>query len=629
MGTHGPAFIGLAPSDELGRYLADVPRSTVRSVDIGTGALPVSTQRISGSRAPEAVPGNQPFWLRSGTGQLDWIPSHLENNRYSLVVMNPGAQPGLQLQSTAEVRPGWLNSATWALLFLGTLTVMAGMIILAWPGRRREVVYVVEPSQVPDLMKAIGAPIPLSRTGGGRHAGTHRPRTLADAASRPPSLPQFSWPPAAASQPAPVAPAAASSAASPSAALAGAAASASAGSPSAGLSGALASASSPPSSHSSSFPSSPSSSTSPFSAPAGPGVASGTSPSVGAAGPPSPEAYFAATAIPAGTGAAPHRPPAPGEPLNLLTGTNRPASGQSPSAGLVGVPGPAATGTDPLFGPVGEPPGKPGERAPRRRTPTTATDTPVFEATAVGAWVAETAAARARETEARAAAALAQTRKADTNPGARTETAEAAKAADALKAEEAAKVADAVNGDGAAKVADAVKAEEVAKAADALQADEAAKAKAAAAQAIGAAAQIRARAAGASDATAAKAAGAPDAATPARSAHPAKSTGAPQSSKPTADRPSTVAAGWVPTGLTRADSRRVGLTIPAAGPAPTSPQADSKPEVVPANASAPPTSAPSGSAPAPAPAPPRPTQPRPTGPSPARPTSPARPPTPA
>ncbi|HEU4348416.1 MAG TPA: hypothetical protein VFR35_11570, partial [Actinoplanes sp.] len=196
MSTRGPAFVGIAPAADVARYLEDVPRSTVRTVDIGTGALPVATQRIGGSRAPATVPGER-FWLRAGNGQLDWNPSLLADHPYSLVVMNPGAEPGLQLQSTVEFRPGWLNSSTWALLFLGTLTVMAGMIILAWPGRRREVVYVVEPSQVPDLMQAIGAPLPLSRTGGGRHARTHRPRTLADSASsRPPALPQFSWPPA-------------------------------------------------------------------------------------------------------------------------------------------------------------------------------------------------------------------------------------------------------------------------------------------------------------------------------------------------------------------------------------------------------------------------------------------------
>ncbi|HEU4347221.1 MAG TPA: hypothetical protein VFR35_05480, partial [Actinoplanes sp.] len=442
LSTRGPAFVGIAPSSAIAGYIDDVPHSTVRSVDIGTGALPVATQRISGTRAPSAVPGNESFWLRTGDGQLDWTPSRLRDRPYSLIVMNAGAEPGLQLQSTAEVRPGWLNSATWALLFLGTLTVMAGMIILAWPGRRREVVYVVEPSQVPDLMRAIGAPIPLSRIGGGRHAGTHRPRTLADsAASRPPALPQFSWPPAGrASSAAPSATSAAGLAAAPSATALAAASSpagpslASASLASASLAGASI---------------------------AGASVASSAgAPADAPAGPPSPEAYAAATAIPTGkpgVGASgvPHRSPAPGEPLGLIGGGAAPSrsSGLPPFAGLVGVAGLAAgsgssavsglavgsgssavpglaagsgsssgagalagpgarsllatqgeraTATDPLFG-------KPGERS-RRSSTTAPSDTPVFEAAAVGAWVAETAAARARETEARAAAALARTR---------------------------------------------------------------------------------------------------------------------------------------------------------------------------------------------------------------------------
>jgi hypothetical protein len=71
-----------------------------------------------------------------------------------------------------------------------------------------------------------------------------------------------------------------------------------------------------------------------------------------------------------------------------------------------GVPGkavpPAASSSAPAAAD-----NRPTEPIGRRRALVPATDTPVFEATAVGAWVAETAAARARETEARAAAVLA------------------------------------------------------------------------------------------------------------------------------------------------------------------------------------------------------------------------------
>src|SRR4029453_19263168 len=70
----GPAFVGIAPRADVARYFDGVPRSAVRAVDIGTGALPVAVQRVSGSRAPATVPGRESFWLRTGRGQIDWNP---------------------------------------------------------------------------------------------------------------------------------------------------------------------------------------------------------------------------------------------------------------------------------------------------------------------------------------------------------------------------------------------------------------------------------------------------------------------------------------------------------------------------------------------------------------------------
>src|SRR3954453_17928857 len=178
----GPAFLGIAPAAAVDEYLDGVPHSTVQSVDIGTGALPAATTVVGGRQAPSEIPARAPFWLRAGDGALAWSPGQVTGGPYSLVVMSPGAKPGMQLTTTAELRPGWLDSSTWGLLTLGTLLVMGGLIVLAWPARRREVVYVVEPSQVPDLMAAIGASMPLSLPlESGRAAGAHRPRTLAEA----------------------------------------------------------------------------------------------------------------------------------------------------------------------------------------------------------------------------------------------------------------------------------------------------------------------------------------------------------------------------------------------------------------------------------------------------------------
>ena len=302
----GPAFFGLAPTNAVRDYLAGVQHSRVRTVDIGTGALPVATTIVPGTTAPRVQPGQAPFWTRANSaGQISWTPSEVRGGPYSLVVMSADATPGMQLRATAELRPGWLNSSAWGLLTLGTLLVMVGMVVLAWPARRREIVYVVEPSQVPDLMRAIGAPMPALPTAG-RPVGAHRPRSLADA--RPGPAPAvMAWPPAPALTAAAVS--------SPAAA---------------------------------------------------PGV------------PPDPAEYAAATAIPS-------RQPAPGEPLQYL------------GAGAASLP-------------LGEPStDQPAARRPaaKRATPVPG-DIPMFQPSAVEAWVAETAPVRARETEAQAAARLAE-----------------------------------------------------------------------------------------------------------------------------------------------------------------------------------------------------------------------------
>ncbi|WP_203797037.1 hypothetical protein, partial [Actinoplanes couchii] len=155
----GRAFLGIAPSDRVARYLAGVPYSRVNAVDIGTGTLPVTTVRQAGSLRPP-IPDGQDIWTARGAGELGVSPETLGDRPYSLVVMNPAATPMVRLDTVARLWPGWLGAATWGLLTLGTLLLLAGIAVLSRPGRRRDVVYIVEPSQVPELMHAIGAPLP-------------------------------------------------------------------------------------------------------------------------------------------------------------------------------------------------------------------------------------------------------------------------------------------------------------------------------------------------------------------------------------------------------------------------------------------------------------------------------------
>ncbi|MEU8656591.1 hypothetical protein [Actinoplanes philippinensis] len=375
--VEGRAFLGLAPSDAVARYLAGVPYTQIDGIDIGTGVLPVTASRVGGHGAPTGTPARQPFWTTSGHGQISLTPAELTDRPYSLVLMNPDGAAVLRLAVVAEVRPGWLGSSTWGLLTLGTLLVMAGVIVLVWPGRRREVVYVVEPSQVPELMHAIGAPLPLpsgvAYFAGARTRGAHRPRTLADTSPRPPELPQFAWPPNAPAARTPELPAGepvtlatATLNPTPSGTATGDSFD---DDPDAGYPEGTAAVATLVA------PAVPSAGRRP--APAATVPSAGHSPDVAPArtAPAATPGTVHADVAPAGA-----RTPAPGQPLSMLGETAAPAALQP-----------------------GQVPARRGDKRPAGPA-----EAPQFQATAVGAWVAATAPERARQTEARAAARLAE-----------------------------------------------------------------------------------------------------------------------------------------------------------------------------------------------------------------------------
>ncbi|SBT52756.1 hypothetical protein [Micromonospora auratinigra] len=222
----GPAFLGLAPTDQVGRWLAGVPHATVDRVALSRGPLPVrltpAGPAAAGTRA--AVPTDQDFWVREGTGAVEWRPADLAGRSLSLVVMRPDGAADLTLHLGAELRAGWFPGLAWALLTGGTLLIALAVALLLGPVRPREVVFVVEPDQVPVLAGRLGvtslsglgqrSPAPerqLVPVGSG-HAErpraaigpvpSRRPETLADL----PADPGWAWPPpspGAAPRPAP------------------------------------------------------------------------------------------------------------------------------------------------------------------------------------------------------------------------------------------------------------------------------------------------------------------------------------------------------------------------------------------------------------------------------------------
>ncbi len=126
-GRSAALFVGLAPADDVQRYLAGAAVDRVRDVS-GSGA--VSYERRSGSGRP-VRPETEAFWKASDTGtgplQLTW---KAESGRWSVVVMAADATPGV----TAQVRVGAtlpvLTGLSVALLAIGVVLLLAGLALV-------------------------------------------------------------------------------------------------------------------------------------------------------------------------------------------------------------------------------------------------------------------------------------------------------------------------------------------------------------------------------------------------------------------------------------------------------------------------------------------------------------------
>ncbi|MBY8872453.1 hypothetical protein K7640_11440 [Micromonospora sp. PLK6-60] len=191
----GPAFLGLAPADEVARWLGPVPHATVTRVALARGPLPVRVEPAgppmgAPAAAGAGTPVSSTIWVREGIGSLEWSPADLTGRPLSLVVMRPDGQAGLAVDLRAELRVGWFAAVTYGLLGAGIVLVAIAALVLLRPVRPREVVFVVEPDQVPVLAGRLGV---SSLSGLGARPGWEPPpardRELVGAVAAPRSRP--------------------------------------------------------------------------------------------------------------------------------------------------------------------------------------------------------------------------------------------------------------------------------------------------------------------------------------------------------------------------------------------------------------------------------------------------------
>jgi hypothetical protein len=149
-----PVFLGVAPRDDVRRYLSGSAYDELERLDLPGARF----RNRAGLRALDP-PGDQDFWVAStdgsGTLSLTWTA---EPGSWSVVVMNADASPGLRVVADGGARTDLLVPIGIGLLLGGLALLGAGtaMIIASVAGVGGQ------PSQVPVHRPAPGDAVPSS-----------------------------------------------------------------------------------------------------------------------------------------------------------------------------------------------------------------------------------------------------------------------------------------------------------------------------------------------------------------------------------------------------------------------------------------------------------------------------------
>ena len=124
-------FIGIAASDDIAAFLANVEHDEV--TDLGTETNAVTSLTRSGD-ATATPPTSETFWVESATGagsiDLEWA---VEQGEWSMVVMNADGSPGVEADFQAGLRSDVLIPVGIGMAFVGLLLgiVAATLLVVA------------------------------------------------------------------------------------------------------------------------------------------------------------------------------------------------------------------------------------------------------------------------------------------------------------------------------------------------------------------------------------------------------------------------------------------------------------------------------------------------------------------
>ena len=124
----GPLFVGIARTDDVNRYLNDVPHVRLDGRRNGMLGMMARTVRTR----PPTEPAEQGIWVASTSGAvpltLTWDP---RPGNWSLVVMNAGAEPGVRADIDFGATAPALRPIAISVLGGGAVLLIGGSVLLA------------------------------------------------------------------------------------------------------------------------------------------------------------------------------------------------------------------------------------------------------------------------------------------------------------------------------------------------------------------------------------------------------------------------------------------------------------------------------------------------------------------
>jgi hypothetical protein len=127
-----PVFVGVAPTDQVSRYLRGVAHTSVSDVDSWPFEATYDERAVMGDRRP-APPARQSIWTASaqgaGTQTLAW---DVEDGDWSMVVMNADGSRGVDADVTAGAKVPFLEELGWSAVGTGAVLLLAtaGLLVL-------------------------------------------------------------------------------------------------------------------------------------------------------------------------------------------------------------------------------------------------------------------------------------------------------------------------------------------------------------------------------------------------------------------------------------------------------------------------------------------------------------------